>query len=151
MTHFSPRYRGDGVEQVNKNTMLGNDGVLFWYSSFVSHPSALYYEAGFAVSKVTSGLTLGFRSYDAGSLLTGVDLHGNLCWTPNLLRSRFGVFMIICCCLILCIYMGKLIVTMFWKVLYKWSVLLYYLWRHINVDFFEMQVLNPGFCLSSHN
>ena len=33
--------------------------------------SALYYEAGFSVSEVTSGLTLGFRSYDAGSLLTG--------------------------------------------------------------------------------
>jgi len=30
MTRFSPRYRGDGVEQVNKNTMLGNDGVLFY-------------------------------------------------------------------------------------------------------------------------
>ena len=41
--------------------------------------SGLCYGAGFSVSEVTSGLTLGFRSYDAGSLLTGVDLHGNLC------------------------------------------------------------------------
>ena len=38
-----------------------------------------YYEAGFSLSKVTSGLTLGFGSYDAGSHLTGVDLHGNIC------------------------------------------------------------------------
>lgn len=41
--------------------------------------SGLYYKAGFAVSEVTSGLALGFRSYDTGSLLTRVDLHGNLC------------------------------------------------------------------------
>ena len=39
----------------------------------------LYYEAGFSLSELTSGKTLGFRSYDAGSLLSGLDLHGNLC------------------------------------------------------------------------
>ena len=50
----------------------------------------LYYEAGFSLSELTSGKTLGFRSYDAGSLLTRLDLHGNLCWTASLVRSRLG-------------------------------------------------------------
>ncbi len=48
----------------------------------------LYYEAGFGVSEVTSGLTLGFQDYDGGSLLTGVHRHGNFCCDPNLLRSE---------------------------------------------------------------
>ena len=39
----------------------------------------LYYEAGFSLIEVNSGLTLGFPYYEAGSLLTGVNLHGNLC------------------------------------------------------------------------
>ena len=39
----------------------------------------LYYEAGFSLSQLTSGKTLAFRSYDAGSLFSGLDLHGNLC------------------------------------------------------------------------
>ena len=50
----------------------------------------LHYEAGFSLSELTSGKTLGFRSYDAGLLLSGLDLHGNLCWTANLLRNRLG-------------------------------------------------------------
>ena len=37
----------------------------------------LYYGAGFGVSEVTSGLTLGFPSYNSGLLLTGVYCHGN--------------------------------------------------------------------------
>ena len=39
----------------------------------------LYYEAGFSLSRLTSGKTRAFRSYDAGSLFSGLDLHGNLC------------------------------------------------------------------------
>ena len=50
------------------------------------HTRGLYYEAGFCLIEVTSGLTLGFPSYDTGSLLTRVNHHGNLCWTANLLR-----------------------------------------------------------------
>ena len=53
-------------------------------------PRGLYYEAGFSLSGLTSGKTLGFRSYDAGSLFSGLDLHGNWCWAANLLGSRLG-------------------------------------------------------------
>ena len=41
--------------------------------------TGLYYESRFAVSEVTSGLTQGFLYYDGGSLVTGVDRHGNTC------------------------------------------------------------------------
>lgn len=39
----------------------------------------LYYEAGFAVIAVSSGLTPAPPSYDAGALLAGMNHHGNLC------------------------------------------------------------------------
>ena len=51
--------------------------LLFLFSGAGSR--GLYYEAGFSLSGLTSGKTLGFRSYDAGSLFSGLDLHGNLC------------------------------------------------------------------------
>ncbi len=40
-------------------------------------PRGLYYEAGSILSKVTSGLTLGFQSFKGGSLLTGLYHRGN--------------------------------------------------------------------------
>lgn len=46
----------------------------------------LYYRAGFSFFKVTSGFTLDFLSNDTGSLLTGINHHGNLCWAADLLR-----------------------------------------------------------------
>ena len=39
----------------------------------------LYYEARFGVSEVTSGSTPGFLYYEGGSLVIGVDRHGNIC------------------------------------------------------------------------
>ena len=49
-------------------------------SQFTTTTRGLYHRAG-------CGLEF---SYNAGSLLTRVDLHGNLCWKPNLLRSKLG-------------------------------------------------------------
>lgn len=43
-----------------------------------SQTLAVYYEAGFRLSEVTSQLTLGFRYYDGGSLLARVNHQGNL-------------------------------------------------------------------------
>ena len=39
----------------------------------------LYYEARFGFSEVTSGSTPGFLYYEGGSLVIGVDRHGNIC------------------------------------------------------------------------
>ena len=54
------------------------------------HIWGLYYKAGFSLSRLTSGKTRAFRSYDAGSLFSGLDPHGNLCWAANLLGRRLG-------------------------------------------------------------
>lgn len=48
----------------------------------------LYFEAGFPLIEVTSGFTLDFLSYDPGSLVTGLNLHGYSCCLANLLQSR---------------------------------------------------------------
>ena len=39
----------------------------------------LYYKSRFGVNEVTSGSTQGFLYHDGGSLVTGVDCHGNTC------------------------------------------------------------------------
>ena len=38
-----------------------------------------YYKSRFGVNEVTSGSTQGFLYHDGGSLVTGVDRHGNTC------------------------------------------------------------------------
>ncbi len=47
-----------------------------------------HYEAGFMLSDVTSGLTLGFQSYEGGVLVTSLNHCGNLRWTPKAEHKR---------------------------------------------------------------
>ena len=78
-----------GARKLNECVNLSN--VTKWLESvpykiskieplIVVSPEACSTKQGFGVIGVTSGLTLqGFPSYEGGSLLTGVDRHGNFC------------------------------------------------------------------------
>ena len=54
------------------------DGALSGEGQGEQVPRGLYYEAGFSLSRLTKGKSLAFRSYDAGSLFSRLDFHGNL-------------------------------------------------------------------------
>ena len=60
-----------------KNNEIANKCIKYDNNQYQTR--GLYYEAGFSLSELTSGKTRGFRSYNAGSLFSGLDLHGNLC------------------------------------------------------------------------
>lgn len=62
--------------------------LSLWSKSTQYSTWSLYYEAGFELIWITSGLTLSCRYYEGSSLLIGVHHHGNLFSWPNVLRSR---------------------------------------------------------------
>jgi len=87
------------LKTVQNNTCLlqySIESYIFTSALIVDHQKrwsmiwGLYYEAGFSLSRLNSGKSRAFRSYDAGSLFSRLDFHGNLCWAANLLRSRLG-------------------------------------------------------------
>ena len=53
--------------------------LLNIYPFVLKYTRSLYYESRFGVNEVTSGSTQGFLYHDGGSLVTGVDRHGNTC------------------------------------------------------------------------
>ena len=55
---------------------VGNGNPTVWFAG----TCGLYQEAGFVVIGITSGLLQACQSYEACSLLIGVNHHGNLCW-----------------------------------------------------------------------
>lgn len=59
-----------------------NFTVLFCFQfHFTCRSRGLFYEGGFVISEITSGLNS--QCCEAGSLLVGGHLHGNLCCRPN--------------------------------------------------------------------
>ena len=65
--------------QIQHNPNLAIEKVSSVKQVYPTDTRGLYYEAGFSLSGLTSGKSLAFRSYDAGSLFSRLDFHGNLC------------------------------------------------------------------------